>query len=59
MTFARTRSESIPRPSSLTMITTLFPRWDALSDTVPDRGLPAFSRSSGVSRPWSTEFRTM
>ena len=36
--FLRIRSQSIPLPSSLTVITTLFPRCDAWSETVPDRG---------------------
>ncbi len=55
----RIRSQSMPRPSSLTVITTLLPRCEARSDTVPARGLPAASRSSGGSSPWSTALRTM
>ena len=31
----------MPRPSSLTVITTLLPRCEARSETVPARGLPA------------------
>ena len=58
-TFWRMRSQSMPRPSSPTVITTLLPRCEAWSDTVPARGLPAASRSPGGSSPWSTALRTM
>ena len=56
---SRIFSQLMPRPSSLTVITTLLPRWEASSDTVPARGLPAASRSPGGSSPWSTALRTM
>ena len=49
---------SIPLPSSRTSITTLPPAWRAAISIVPWRGLPAATRSSGSSRPWSRELRT-
>ena len=55
---ARMSSRSSPRPSSLTSITTLPPRWLAARLTVPTGGLPAATRASGVSSPWSTALRT-
>ena len=39
-------------------MTTLPPAWRAAISTVPTRGLPAATRSSGCSRPWSSALRT-
>ena len=41
---------SMPRPSSRTVMTTLPPAWRAESSSMPVGGLPAASRSAGVSR---------
>ena len=48
---AATAAGSTPRPSSATVIITLPPAWRAEIRTVPTGGLPAASRSAGVSRP--------
>jgi len=58
MALLRMRSRFSPRPSSLTSTTTLPESWKARSLSVPSSGLPAATRSMGVSRPWSMELRT-
>ena len=56
---ARTCSGSIPRPSSETAISIRpFSRGRIAAVIRPRAGLPAASRSSGVSSPWSTALRT-
>ena len=47
----------MPRPSSRTSMTTLPPAWRAERCSVPVAGLPAATRSSGPSSPWSSELR--
>ncbi len=49
--FSSTRARSIPRPSSLTRITTDERSRSALSVRRPGRGFPAATRSSGISTP--------
>ncbi len=46
----------LPEPEGPAM-TIRSPRWLALNVTLPLRGLPARSRSSGISRPWSSALR--
>ncbi len=53
-----TRAGSMPAPSSAISMTTWPDSWYARRVSVPRRGLPAASRASGVSMPWSTELRT-
>ena len=53
------RARLRPRPSSATCTVTTWPRRATVSVMVPARGLPAASRSSGDSRPWSTALRRM
>ena len=53
-----TRAGSTPRPSSRTSITTPPPAWRAATVRRPRGGLPAATRSSGGSRPWSSALRT-
>ena len=53
-----TRAGSTPRPSSRTSITTPLPAWRAETVSRPRGGLPAATRSSGGSRPWSSALRT-
>ena len=53
-----TRAGSTPRPSSRTSITTPLPAWRAETVSRPRGGLPAATRSSGGSRPWSRALRT-
>ena len=55
--FWRTLSTSIPLPSSLTSITTLFPSWYASRKMEPVAGLPLCARTSADSKPWSAELR--
>ena len=55
---ARTRSTSIPRPSSETAITTSPPICVAWSRTTASSGFPCAARSSGGSMPWSAALRT-
>ncbi|NLS29114.1 hypothetical protein S2M10_41340 [Sphingomonas sp. S2M10] len=54
---ARTRSRSIPRPSSWMVISTSPPAWWAERRTWPVAGLPAAMRSASGSRPWSQALR--
>ena len=56
--FALTFSVSIPLPSSLTSMITLFPSWNAFRLMVPVSGLPRSLRTSALSRPWSAELRS-
>ncbi len=53
------RARLRPRPSSATCTVTTWPRRATVSVMVPARGLPAASRSSGDSSPWSTALRRM
>ncbi len=55
---ARRTLASIPLPSSLMINRMWSPSCSAESTTRPVRGLPAASRSSGISIPWSTALRT-
>ena len=55
---ARILSRFNPRPSSSTVTQMLPPEWKALSRMVPSSGLLLSRRSSGISNPWSAEFRT-
>ena len=54
----RPSAGSMPRPSSRTEMITLPPAWRAEISSVPVAGLPAATRSSAGSRPWSSELRT-
>ena len=56
---ARTRSRSMPAPSSRISMFTWPPSWPAVRRSTPSVGLPAARRLSGVSMPWSTVLRTM
>ena len=49
---------SMPAPLSRTSISASFDSYRALSVTVGCSALPAAARSSGLSIPWSTAFRT-
>ena len=48
-----------PRPSSSIWMTMKPPWWKARSVIVPAAGLPAATRASGISMPWSAELRIM
>ena len=54
---SRTRSSSIPAPSSSTTISTWLPFCSAASRTRPARGFPARARASGGSMAWSIALR--
>ena len=56
---ARTRSVSMPAPSSLIVSTTRSPSWRAATRSTPCGGLPLATRTSGVSSPWSRLLRRM
>ena len=55
---ARILSRFRPPPSSPTLMTMSPPSWNAARVRVPLAGLPAATRSSGDSMPWSSELRT-
>ena len=58
MALARIRSTFMPAPSSATSIMTWLPSCTARRRSVPSGSLPAASRTSGGSMPWSSELRT-
>ena len=49
---------SMPLPSSVISMLTWPPSWKARSSSRPSAGLPAATRTSGVSMAWSTALRT-
>ena len=55
---ARTLSRSIPAPSSRIATSARLDACRAARVSVPRRGFPRASRSSGLSRPWSSALRT-
>ena len=59
MALRRTLSGSIPAPSSVISMLTCPPSWNARKCRRPVAGLPAATRASAVSMPWSIELRTM